>query len=273
VEKGWTSPTLVGIRRRGLEDDGGSETRGAGPRRSDAMPCEAAGADYSGAVATPILLPPRSVVPKTAADDPVDYYYKPLTGRIYRARLRLAADLLGDGRHDALLEVGYGSGIFLPELARRADRLAAIDIHPQAERVREMLLELGVAADLREGSLFELPYGDGEFDALVCLSVLEHIVELDAALSELRRVLRPGGIAVCGFPVRNPVTDAFFRALGYKPREIHPSGHRDILAAVRRSGSFVVEQEARFPRIAPLDLAGYAGCRCRAVQSARVPAG
>jgi predicted SAM-dependent methyltransferase len=103
--------------------------------------------------------------------------------------------------------------------------------------------------------------------------VLEHVTELEAALSEFHRVLRPGGVAVLGFPVRNLVTDAFFRIVGYKPREIHPSGHRDILAAVREHQGFVAEREERFPAIVPLDLAGYAGCRCRAVEPACGPAG
>jgi predicted SAM-dependent methyltransferase len=127
-----------------------------------------------------------------------------------------------------------------------------------------MLASLGLDADLRDASLFEMPFADGEFHGLVCLSVLEHIVELDAALDEFRRVIRPDGIAVVGFPVRNPVTDTFFRAVGYNPREIHPSSHRDILAAAHRHPGFAVEREERYPQRAPLDLAGYAGVRCRA---------
>lgn len=214
-----------------------------------------------------IALPPRELVPKPDADDPVDYYYKLPTARIYRARLRLAGRLLGSDSYEALLEVGYGSGIFLPELARRCSRLAAVDLHRESEQVSAMLARLGIDADLREASLFELPFEDGAFDALVCLSVLEHIVELDAAMTEFHRVLAPGGIAVLGFPVRNPVTDTFFRAVGYDPREIHPSSHRDILAAARRHPGFVVEDERRYPQWAPLDLAGYAGARCRAVAS------
>jgi 2-polyprenyl-3-methyl-5-hydroxy-6-metoxy-1,4-benzoquinol methylase len=204
-------------------------------------------------------------VPKPDEDDPVDYYYRSLTARIYRARLRLAVDLLGDGHLGSVLEVGYGSGIFLPELERRAERVSGIDIHHDSARVQEMLSALGLAADLRESSLFEMPFENDTFDVLVCLSVLEHITELEAALSEFHRVIRPGAIAVLGFPVRNPATDIFFRLVGYDPREIHPSSHRDILGAARAHPGFVVEEEARFPRLAPLDLAGYAGCRCRAV--------
>jgi SAM-dependent methyltransferase len=212
----------------------------------------------------PLALPPRELVPKPDPDDPVDYYYRLPTARIYRARLRLATRLLGRERYDSILEVGYGSGIFLPELARRSPRLVGIDLHVDSERVRRMLTALGIDAELHEGSLFEMPFAEREFDALMCLSVLEHIVDLEGALTELRRVLKPGGVAVLGFPVRNPITDTFFRAVGYDPREIHPSSHRDILGAARRLAGFTIEGEARYPGWAPLDLAGYAGARLRA---------
>jgi SAM-dependent methyltransferase len=213
-------------------------------------------------VAAVVALPPRRVLPKTADDDPVDYYYKPLTARLYRGRLDLAARLLGEGPFESLLEVGYGSGIFLPELSRRARRLTGIDIHCQADRVAVMLRGLGIDADLREASLFEMPFGDGSFDALVCLSVLEHVTALDSALGEFERVLRQDGIAVLGFPVRNVMTDSFFRAVGYRPRELHPSSHEDILRAARMDPALTVEEEGRFPRGLPLSLSGYAACRC-----------
>lgn len=212
-----------------------------------------------------LTLPPRALIPKTAPDDPIDYYFKPLTARIYRARLALALRLLADDHFDALVEVGYGSGIFLPALAQRTERLVGVDVHGEEARVAEMLKRLDVSAELLYASLFEMPFADGTFDGLVCLSVLEHFTDLAAAMDELRRVLRPGATAVLGFPVRNPVTDTFFRAVGYDPRQIHPSSHADILAAISRSPGFALEIEARFPRRAPTLLAGYVGCRCRAL--------
>lgn len=213
---------------------------------------------------TDLRIPPRGVAPKTDADDPVEYYYKPLTGWLYRARLRLGVELLGPGPYESLLEVGYGSGVFLPELARHAERLAGVDIHPESARVAEMLDRLEIDADLREATLFELPFEDGSFEALVCLSVLEHLTELEAALDEFRRVLRPGGIAVLGFPTRNVFTDGFFRLVGYDPRAIHPSSHADILAAALAHPGFDVEERAQFPPLVPLAASAYVACRCRA---------
>ena len=209
-----------------------------------------------------LLIPPKGMAPKPDGDDPIDYYYHPLVGWLYRARLGLAADLLGARQFDSLLEVGYGSGIFLLELARHADRIAGIDIHTESASVNGMLERLDLEADLREGTLFELPWEEGAFDALVCLSVLEHLVELDAALDEFRRVLRPGAVAVLGFPARNPLTDSFFRLVGYNPRAIHPSSHTDILGAVERHPGFTVEARRRFPRLLPTPVSAYVACRC-----------
>src|SRR3954464_12441523 len=103
-----------------------------------------------------VALPPRGSLPKPDADDPLDYYYRPLTARIYRARLRLAMRLLGEGPYESLLELGYGSGILLPELTRRARRVAAIDVHDQRDAVERALRALDVEAELRQASLFEL---------------------------------------------------------------------------------------------------------------------
>ena len=211
-----------------------------------------------------LLIPPKGMAPKPDADDPVDYYYHPLVGWLYRARLGLAVDLLGPPRYDSILEVGYGSGIFLPELARHAESIAGIDIHTESAQVSAMLERLGLEADLREGTLFELPWREGAFDGVVCLSVLEHLVELDAALDEFRRVLRPGGVAVLGFPTRNPLTDGFFRLAGYNPRAILPSSHADILAAADRHSGFTVEKRRHFPRFLPTPVSAYVACRCLA---------
>jgi SAM-dependent methyltransferase len=208
-----------------------------------------------------VYLPPRGALPKPDADDPLDYYYRPFSAGLYRARLELAMRLLGDGPHESLLEVGYGSGILLPELSRRAHRVAAIDVHPERDRVDSALRALGVEVELRKASLFELPYEADEFTALVCLSVLEHLTELDAAFSEFARVLRPGGIAVIGFPVRNAVTDRLFRMLGYDPREIHPASHNDIIDAAERHSGLELERCEQVPRLVPRPLSAYLACR------------
>lgn len=212
-----------------------------------------------------LYIPERAVVPKSDDEDPIDYYYKPITGPVYRSRLEMGIKLLGSHRYKALLEVGYGSGVLLPELARHAERIAGIDMHTKSEEVKKMLKHEKVEADLHQGSLFEMPFKDGEFDALVCFSVLEHLTELDRAMEEFARVTKPGATLVLGFPVRNLVTDSFFRWAGYDPRAIHPSGHRDIERAIMRNSSLMLDRKSIFPALIPTDLALYDAIRCHRV--------
>lgn len=220
----------------------------------------------------PLYIPERSVVPKSEFDDPIDYYYRPLTGRVYRDRLENSLLMLGDERSESLLEVGYGSGLLLPELSRRTSKLVAIDIHGQADDVYRMLEHEHVQATLLQASLYQMPFDDGEFDALACFSVLEHLTDLDAAFREFARVTRPGAVLALGFPARNLVTDAFFRVAGYNPRELHPSSHRDIEGAILRQPMLRLDRVRTFPAFAPAALSLYYSCRCVRVDTGSIRA-
>lgn len=208
-----------------------------------------------------LRLPDRSRMVMTNEDDPVAYYYLPLTGWLYRRRLEMGLALLGTEHRRRALEIGYGSGIMLPSLARYCDELYGVDLHQNTAAVTAMLAAEGVQASLAVGDLLNLDYDDGMFDAVVCLSVLEHLApaSLERALGEIRRVMHPAGIASLGFPVRNAVTGAFYKLVGFDPTELHPSGHRDIVAAVR--AAFRQVQVTWFPRWLPIDLALYVGAR------------
>ena len=98
------------------------------------------------------------------------------------------------------------------------------------------------------------------FDAIVCVSVLEHLRELNLVVGEIARVTQDSGIVVLGFPVRNVITNAFYRVVGYDPMELHPSSHRDILKAL--SARLKIDSYASFPSFLPMDYSLYVTCRC-----------
>jgi len=211
-------------------------------------------------ISVEIILPSRENIYKTGDDDPSDYYYRPTTGAVYRQRLRAAAQLLGGRKFGRLLEIGYGSGVFLPELSRHCTELYGVDIHSKVDLVQKTLEKERVAAQLSVGDVRALEFPDGMFDAVVCVSVLEHIRELDLATGEIARVTGDSGIVVLGFPVRNVITNAFYRVAGYDPMELHPSSHREILKAL--SASLKIDAYASFPRFLPMDYSLYVTCRC-----------
>jgi ubiquinone/menaquinone biosynthesis C-methylase UbiE len=91
------------------------------------------------------------------------------------------------------LEVGPGTGGFAARVAAALPgiRLTAID---QSARFVELTRARGI--DAREGDVLDLPFGDEAFDVVAALWMLYHVPEVDRALAEIRRVLRPGGLFV-----------------------------------------------------------------------------
>jgi SAM-dependent methyltransferase len=105
---------------------------------------------------------------------------------------------------EAFLDAGCGDGRYLAALAGELPpRRAGVDI---SERILETA-RVRVDADFRQGNLEALPFADGEFDLVLCSQVIEHVLDADAAMAELVRVLRPGGTLVISTDnVRNYVT-------------------------------------------------------------------
>lgn len=201
---------------------------------------------------------------KTNEEDPIEYYYKPLTGWLYRRRLEMAMRAIGPGSFHHLLEAGYGSGVFLPALSEVSQRLSAFDLHRNVELVHQMLAQERVQANLWIGDLLHIGIRADEFDAVVCLSVLEHLTDaqLRDAVSEIARISQPQAKIVLGFPCRNVITDAFYRLVGYAPRSIHPSSHEEILHAIESSDDLRVIEVFKFLPLLPSWLNAYMVCSC-----------
>ena len=88
-----------------------------------------------------------------------------------------------------VLEVGSGQGWLSERIQSELDcEVVAID---QSERMVELTRARGV--DARVGDVQDLPFGDGSFDVAVAAWMLYHVANVDRALAELARALRPGG--------------------------------------------------------------------------------
>ena len=95
-----------------------------------------------------------------------------------------------------VLDVGCGGGHLLRDLALSVGtegRVVGLDpSNQQIEAAKEHCQDLGNVA-FSQDSATELSFADGEFDAIASIQVLEYIENVDGALSEIRRVIKPGG--------------------------------------------------------------------------------
>ncbi|HYW91632.1 MAG TPA: methyltransferase domain-containing protein [Gammaproteobacteria bacterium] len=105
----------------------------------------------------------------------------------------------GEGRHT--LAVAMVGGVFAVGLDRSREGLQT------SRRKHGELRGAGVAVDdidLTVGDALHLPFADARFDRVICSEVLEHIPDYRAALGEVDRVLRPGGILAVSVPRFGP---------------------------------------------------------------------
>jgi ubiquinone/menaquinone biosynthesis C-methylase UbiE len=100
---------------------------------------------------------------------------------------------------ERVLDVGCGSGAVTRDIAKRVGSrglVVGLDPSPALLAVARELAQqtgLGDCVEFREGSALRLPFPDRSFDAVVCVTVLSHVPEGEAAIPELVRVLRLGG--------------------------------------------------------------------------------
>jgi SAM-dependent methyltransferase len=157
-------------------------------------------------------------------------------------------DILGLQKGDKILDLGCGFGRHAFEAARRGANVVALDAgRDEVEGVAATFAAMVDAGELREGELhtaavqgdaLALPFPDGTFDRVICSEVLEHIPNDIGAMSELTRILRPGGTMAITVPRFGPevinwaLSDAYHNVPGGHIRIYRKSVLKERLTSV-----------------------------------------
>lgn len=126
-----------------------------------------------------------------------------------------------DGRElgSDVVELGAGPGLSTDVLRQRVERLTAVELDPALAAELAQRLE-GTNVEVIQADGSRLPLESDRFSAATCFTMLHHVpsVQLqDAILSELARVLRPGGLLVGTDSIANPDLRRFHDGDVYVP--------------------------------------------------------
>jgi len=113
---------------------------------------------------------------------------------------------------ERVLDLGSGAGtdsLVAALMVGPEGRVTGIDMTPEMlGKARAAASDLGAHVEFVEGEAERLPFGDESFDVVISNGVIDLIPDKDAVLSELFRVLTPGGrIQIADVTIENPVSE------------------------------------------------------------------
>jgi 2-polyprenyl-3-methyl-5-hydroxy-6-metoxy-1,4-benzoquinol methylase len=156
------------------------------------------------------------------------------------SHLLLLGKVLARGRDLAVLDLGFGSGLFARRIRSSCRYLAGIELDPEAASEAAAFFDEAVTGDLLEG--IAGPWKE-PFDVVLAADVLEHLARPEALLAALRPLLRPDGALLLSLPNVANITvrlGLLFGRFTYGPRGILDGTH--LRFYTRASGRTLLEE-------------------------------
>ena len=184
-------------------------------------------------------------------------------------RRKLVYEALGAQPGDSVLDVGCGPGFYSRELLDQVGpdgSVTGVDQSPQMLAVAKRRSEGFAGARFEEGDATALPVESGRFDRALSVQVLEYVADVQAALAEMHRALRPGGRVVIwdvdwatvSWHSEDP--DRMARVLeAWDAHLAHPSLPRTLAASLRKAGFEEVRMDGHAFATADLSEETYGG--------------
>lgn len=164
----------------------------------------------------------------TLANDWYDAWDSPvaLLRQESHAKMDWAIPLLTQNAVSTVLDVGCGAGLVSNVLASHGFRVTGVDFSKDALAVACAHAPRDNPPDYQWGDAYALPFADRAFDAVVAFDFLEHVTSPKGIISEVKRVLRPGGLFLFHTFNRNPLSHlVVIKALEWFVKNTPPKLH------------------------------------------------
>ncbi len=174
----------------------------------------------------------------------------------FAARVRFLLEHVPEGAR--VLDVGCGEGRFTGALVRAGRTAVGIDVAQEPlrrARAREQELDVRLV-----GATGPWPLEDCGFDAVWAGEVVEHLLDTASWLSEVRRMLRPGGALVLSTPDHGPLTRLAL-GLGARRFEAHFDPRSDHVRFYTRRALVALLEDFGFQDVRTRKLGGVPGAR------------
>jgi 2-polyprenyl-3-methyl-5-hydroxy-6-metoxy-1,4-benzoquinol methylase len=179
---------------------------------------------------------------------------------------RLAEETDRAGRALRVLDVGCADGHFAALLAARGAEVVALDVAEEPlRRARASRPDLDFRLVQPEAPL---PLEDASFDLIWAGETIEHVADTSGWMSELRRVLRSGGLLVLSMPDHGPLRRLGF-ALSARAFEARFDPRSDHLRFYTRRALVTLLTDFGFEEVAVDGAGGLPGARCVLLASGR----
>ena len=142
---------------------------------------------------------------------------------------RLAIRRLLPKKMDNFVDIAGGYGRLAKEYINRAKNVTIFD-YSQTE-LDDAKKEFGDKINTKQGDIYDLPFKDNTFDGMIMVRATHHFKDMKKVLSELHRVLKPGGVAVIEVANKRTLPRMFrywFKKSNVNPFDKKPSNLKEV---------------------------------------------